>query len=129
MHDIGDDDPHFFTFDGRYARVVVVVNRSIVMNRTLLAVVVLAAAALSASAVKAKTTLTPYNTPDIKGGVSSTTNATAEQALAQERIRGAGFTAVNSMQREADGTWRGRARKGNAETAVSVDPAGRVTSQ
>ena len=98
------------------------------MNRTLLAVVV-AAAALSASAVEAKTPLTPYNTPDIKGGVSSSTNATAEQALAQERIRSAGFTAVSTMQRDADGTWRGRARKGNAETAVSVDPAGRVVSQ
>ena len=95
------------------------------MNRTLLIVALLGSTAAAAS-VHAKTM--PPIAPDPKGTVAPF-NGTAEQAMAEDAIRNAGFTAVNSLWRASDGTWHGRAQKNNADVAVAVDRNGRASAQ
>lgn len=54
-------------------------------------------------------------------------NGTAEQAFIKEEIRGAGYSGVNSLMRDADGTWHARAYKGPAEVFVAVDRSGHIS--
>lgn len=50
------------------------------------------------------------------------------EAQARSAIEGAGYTAVGPLTQDANGVWMGKARKGGAEAAVSVDYKGAVTA-
>ena len=95
------------------------------MNRTLLIVALLGSTAAAAS-VQAKNM--PPISPDPKGTVAPF-NGTAEQAIAKDQIRNSGFTAVNSLWRQSDGSWHARAQKNNVDVAVVVDRSSRVNTQ
>ena len=63
---------------------------------------------------------------DPKGTVAPS-NGTAEQAYIKEQIRGAGYSGVNSLMRDPDGTWHARAYKGEADVLVAVDRSGHIS--
>lgn len=88
--------------------------------------ILIALAALSALAVcgTAFAQLPDGTTPNPHAASS---NASAEEAAVGEQIRGAGFTRPSNLHRNIDGTWRGRAFKGNTEVAVAVDQGGHVS--
>lgn len=60
-------------------------------------------------------------------GLVAPFNGTAEQAYIKEEIRGAGYSGVNSLMRDSDGTWHARAYKGPADVLVAVDRAGHIS--
>jgi hypothetical protein len=60
-------------------------------------------------------------------GIVAPFNGTAEQAYIKEKIRGAGYSGVNSLVREEDGTWYARAYKGPADVIVAVDRSGHIS--
>ena len=68
----------------------------------------------------------PEVTRDPKGIVAPF-NATAEEAIVKDQIRGAGYSGVNSLMRDTDGTWHARAYKGPADVLVAVDRSGRIS--
>lgn len=111
-------------------------------NRTFATLALLGLSTLGASAVQAQTvplagtgvststmnyTTMPSVARDPKGTVSTWTPS-AEEAYVKEAIRGAGYSGVNSLERENDGTWHARAYKGPADVLVSVDHAGHITA-
>ncbi len=63
---------------------------------------------------------------DPKGTIAPQ-NGTAEEAYVKEHIRGAGYSGVNSLYRDAAGTWHGLAYKGQADVEVALDQSGRIT--
>ena len=63
---------------------------------------------------------------DPKGTVAPQ-NGTAEEAYIKEEIRGAGYSGVNSLMRDSNGTWHARAYKGPADVLVAVDRGGHIT--
>ena len=63
---------------------------------------------------------------DPKGTIAPQ-NGTAEEAYVKEHIRGAGYTGVNSLYRDAAGTWHGLAYKGDADVEVALDQSGHIT--
>jgi hypothetical protein len=93
------------------------------MTRTLTTLSPLAGFSLAVSLAHAQSSADA--TRDPKGIVSSWTN-TAEAAFVQEEIRGAGYSGVNSLERESDGTWIARAYKGPADVLVAVDRSGHI---
>ncbi len=48
------------------------------------------------------------------------------EAQAKSKIEEAGFTNVTVLKKDENGVWRGKAKKGNAATDVSVDFQGNV---
>src|SRR5262245_46691798 len=68
----------------------------------------------------------PQPTRDPKGTVAPF-NATAEEAYVKDQIRGAGYSGVNSLMRDGDGTWHARAYKGPADVQVAVDRSGHIS--
>lgn len=111
------------------------------MNRTLVTFTLLGVSALAASAVQAQsvplsgngvspTTMNysamPAVARDPKGTVAPF-NGTAEEAYIKEEIRGAGYSGVNSLMRDSDGTWHARAYKGPADVLVAVDRSGHLS--
>ena len=68
----------------------------------------------------------PPSARDPKGTVAPQ-NGTAEEAFVKERIRSAGYTGVNSLIRDGNGTWHALAFKGPADVQVAFDQSGRVT--
>jgi hypothetical protein len=68
----------------------------------------------------------PEVSRDPKGTVGTWTPS-AEEAFVKEEIRGAGYSGVNSLERESDGTWHARAYKGPADVQVAVDRSGHIT--
>jgi hypothetical protein len=60
-------------------------------------------------------------------GIVAPFNGTAEEAYIKEEIRGAGYSGVNSLMRDTDGTWHARAYKGPADVLVAVDRSGHIT--
>ena len=60
-------------------------------------------------------------------GIVAPFNGTAEEAYIKEEIRGAGYTGVNSLMRDTDGTWHARAYKGPADVLVAVDRSGHIS--
>jgi hypothetical protein len=60
-------------------------------------------------------------------GIVAPFNGTAEQAYIKDQIRGAGYSGVNSLMRDSDGTWHARAYKGPADVLVAVDRSGRIS--
>ena len=112
------------------------------MTRTLLTIALLGTSFLAASAQAqsvplagsgVSTSTQRYSTmppvsPDPKGAVAPF-NGTAEQAFVKDEIRHAGYTAVNNLWREQDGTWHARARMNDADVLVIVDRSGHVSMQ
>jgi hypothetical protein len=68
----------------------------------------------------------PQVARDPKGTIAPF-NGTAEEAIVKERIRGAGYSGVNSLMRDGNGTWHALAYKGNADVEVALDESGRIT--
>ena len=89
------------------------------MTRTLTTLSLLAGFSLAVSLAHAQESRDP------KGIVSPWTNS-AEAAFVTEEIRGAGYSGVNSLERENDGTWIARAYKGPADVLVAVDRSGHI---
>ncbi len=61
-------------------------------------------------------------------------NASAAQpadkaAIAQKRIEADGYKDVHDVELGSDGLWHGRALRGHAEVAVTVDKHGNVSQQ
>jgi len=111
------------------------------MNRTFAALSLIGLCVASASAVQAQsvplagtgvsTATQNYNAMpqiarDPKGTIAPQ-NGTAEEAYVKERIRGAGYTGVNSLERDGAGTWHALAYKGPADVEVALDLGGRIT--
>ena len=111
------------------------------MNRTLSPLVLLGICTLAASAAHAQSvplagngvapgtmnySAMPAVARDPKGTVAPQ-NGTAEEAFIKEQIRGAGYSGVNSLMRDSDGTWHARAYKGPADVVVAVDRSGHLT--
>ena len=68
----------------------------------------------------------PQVARDPKGTIAPQ-NGTAEEAYVKEHIRGAGYSGVNSLMRDGDGTWHARAYKGPADVLVAVDRSGHIS--
>ena len=68
----------------------------------------------------------PQVARDPKGTIAPF-NGTAEEAYVKEKIRGAGYSGVNSLERDANGTWHALAYKGPADVEVALDQSGRIT--
>ena len=111
------------------------------MNRTLTPLTLVAVSALAASAVQAQSvplagngvspgtmnySAMPAVSRDPKG-IIAPQNGTAEEAFIKEEIRGAGYSSVNSLMRDSDGTWHARAYKGPADVLVAVDRSGHIS--
>jgi hypothetical protein len=60
-------------------------------------------------------------------GIVSTWTPSAEESYIKEAIRGAGYSGVNSLERDSDGTWHARAYKGPADVLVAVDRSGHIS--
>jgi len=111
------------------------------MHRTLIALALLGVSTVAASSVQAQSaplagngvststmnySAMPQVARDPKGIVAPQ-NGTAEEAYIKEEIRGAGYSGVNSLMRDTDGTWHARAYKGPADVVVAVDRSGHLT--
>jgi len=113
------------------------------MHRTLITLTLLGVSTLAASSVQAQsqsvplagngvstTTMNysamPQVARDPKGTISTWTPS-AEEAFVKEEIRGAGYSGVNSLERDSDGTWHARAYKGPADVLVAVDRSGHIS--
>ena len=68
----------------------------------------------------------PQVARDPKGTIAPQ-NGTAEEAYVKEKIRGAGYSGVNSLMRDENGTWHALAYKGPADVDVALDQGGRIT--
>ena len=71
-------------------------------------------------------TAMPQVARDPKGTIAPF-NGTAEEAYVKERIRGAGYSGVNSLERDGNGTWHALAYKGPADVEVALDQSGHIT--
>lgn len=111
------------------------------MNRTLVTLSLLGLCIASASVAQAQSvplagngvstatqqyTAMPPLARDPKGTVAPQ-NGTAEEAYVKEHIRGAGYTGVNSLERDASGTWHALAYKGPADVEIAFDQGGHIT--
>jgi hypothetical protein len=111
------------------------------MHRTLIVLALLGVSTIAASSVQAQSaplagngvstgtmnySAMPQVARDPKGTVAPQ-NGTAEEAYIKEEIRGAGYSGVNSLERDADGTWHARAYKGPADVLVAVDRSGHIS--
>ena len=74
------------------------------------------------------------NTPAVSTPSTTNPNAPVEGAnsftegQARSRIEAAGFSNVTNLTKDPKGVWRGRAMKGGAQVAVSLDFQGNVTA-
>jgi hypothetical protein len=111
------------------------------MHRTLIALALLGVSTLAVSSVQAQSvplagngvstgtmnySAMPQVAHDPKGIVSTWTPS-AEEAFVKEEIRGAGYSGVNSLERDSDGIWHARAYKGQADVLVAVDRSGHIS--
>ena len=111
------------------------------MHRTLIALALLGVSTFAASAAQAQSaplagngvstgtmnySAMPQVARDPKG-IIAPQNGTAEEAYIKEEIRGAGYSGVNSLERDSDGTWHARAYKGQADVLVAVDRSGHIS--
>ena len=111
------------------------------MHRTLIALALLGVSTVAASSVQAQSaplagngvststmnySAMPQVARDPKGTIAPQ-NGTAEEAYIKEEIRGAGYSGVNSLERDTDGTWHARAYKGPADVLVAVDRSGHIS--
>lgn len=112
------------------------------MHRTLIALALIGLSTVVASSVQAQSAVPlagngvststmnysamPQVARDPKGTVSTWTPS-AEEAYIKEAIRGAGYSGVNSLERDSDGTWHARAYKGQADVLVAVDRSGHIS--
>ena len=111
------------------------------MHRTLIALALLGVSTVAASSVQAQSvplagngvstgTMNYAAMPQVARdpkGIGATWTPSAEEAFVKEEIRGAGYSGVNDLERESDGTWHARAYKGQADVLVAVDRAGHIS--
>jgi hypothetical protein len=111
------------------------------MHRTLITLALLGVSIVAASSVQAQSaplagngvstgTMNYSAMPQVANdpkGIVSTWTPSAEEAYIKEAIRGAGYSGVNSLQRDSDGTWHARAYKGQADVLVAVDRSGHIS--
>ncbi len=71
-------------------------------------------------------TAMPTQARDPKG-TTAPQNGTAEEAYVKEHIQRAGYSGVNSLYRDAGGTWHALAYKGPADVEVAFDQSGHIT--
>lgn len=69
----------------------------------------------------------PNSAPNPGAPVSGANSFTEGQA--KSRIEANGFSNVSGLQKDDAGVWRGKANKGTASVAVSVDFQGNVVAQ
>ena len=112
------------------------------MHRTLIALALLGLSTIVASSVQAQSAVPlagngvststmsysamPQVARDPKG-IGATWTPSAEEAYIKEAIRGAGYSGVNSLERDGDGNWHARAYKGQADVLVAVDRSGHIS--
>jgi hypothetical protein len=112
------------------------------MHRILISLALIGVSTLAASAVQAQSSVPlagngvstttmnysamPQVARDPKGTISTWTPS-AEEAFVKEQIRGAGYSGVNDLERDSDGTWHARAYKGPADVLVAVDRSGHIS--
>lgn len=77
-------------------------------------------------------TTPPVNPPSVSA--PNTANLPAQpnaagSANAQAKIKADGYTNVQGLQRNPDGSWSGKAMRGNAQVDVSVDARGNVVTK
>ena len=72
---------------------------------------------------------TNTGTPPAQQNQASPTSPLATEALAKEKIQGAGYTGVKELMKNPDGTWSAKAMKDDKEIAVSVDAEGNVMTR
>jgi hypothetical protein len=112
------------------------------MHRTLITLSLIGLSTFAATAVQAQSSVPlagngvstttmnyaamPQVARDPKGTISTWTPS-AEEAFVKEQIRGAGYSGVNSLERDSDGTWHARAYKGPADVFVAVDRSGHIS--
>jgi hypothetical protein len=111
------------------------------MHRTLITLALLGVSTIAASSVQAQSvplagngvstgTMNYAAMPQVARdpkGIESTWTPSAEEAYIKEAIRGAGYSGVNSLERDGDGTWHARAYKGQADVLVAVDRSGHIS--
>jgi len=113
------------------------------MHRTLITLTLLGVSTLAASSVHAQSQSVPLSGNGVSTstmnytampqvardpkGIISTWSPSAEEAFVKEEIRGAGYSGVNSLERDTDGTWHARAYKGPADVLVAVDRSGHIS--
>ncbi len=111
------------------------------MNRTLTALSLIGLCIASVSAAQAQSvplagngvstatqsySAMPPLARDPKGTIAPQ-NGTAEEAYVIEHMRAAGYSGVNSLYRDATGTWHALAYKGPADVEVALDQGGRIS--
>lgn len=69
----------------------------------------------------------PNAQPNLGAPVAGANSFT--EAQAKSRIADKGFTNVSGLKKDADGVWRGKAKKGAQSVAVSVDFQGNVVAK
>ena len=79
--------------------------------------------------VTAPATMPPSATSTPSPSALNPPTTTAAEAAVRSKIEGAGYTSVKGLTMAPDGTWRGIGIRDNVEVAVSVDPAGNISSQ
>ena len=94
------------------------------MNLKLLTIALLSASTLATTAAQVQAE--PHGTL-LPRGSASPFNPTAEEAIAKQQIRDAGYGGVTSLMREPDGTWHAQAVKNDAYFDVTLDRGGHVT--
>ena len=77
---------------------------------------------------------TPWQTvilpppPDFSRGAGTAGPSAGSEAAAKAAIEADGYRQVKGLARGSDGQWRGRALRGSAEVAVTVDVRGNVSA-
>lgn len=85
-----------------------------------------AAATLAASAAVAQTPA--VKSPNANNPAAPVPGANSfTEGQAKSRIEGAGYTEVSGLQKDSNGVWIGKAKKGGQAVDVKVDFQGNVT--
>ncbi len=100
--------------------------------RKLFLAALIATASMGASHAQMKTTV-PSSAPSSSDmtsaeGLKSGANSFTE-AQAKDRIAKAGFTSVDSLTKNADGMWTGKATRNGKEVVVTLDFKGNISQQ
>jgi opacity protein-like surface antigen len=103
------------------------------MKRTLLAAGIAALAITTAFAQNPPAQPGPGNNAVNSAGQNNSAAPVAgansfTEGQAKSKIEDAGFTNVTELKKDDNGVWRGKASKGGAATAVSVDFQGNVNT-
>jgi hypothetical protein len=120
---------HFDHIRGNYGACIIC--KEYQMHRTLIALALLGVSTAAASSVQAQSVPLAGNGASTStmnyAAIGSTWTPSAEEAYIKDAIRGAGYSGVNSLERDSDGIWHARAYKGQADVLVAVDRSGHIS--